>query len=185
VNKWFQSYLTNRTQFVEISQIDRSKYPQHRFQSSSRAISYGIPQGSILGPLLFLIYFNNLPLNIQGAKLILYADVMNVLIVERNEKALQTKLSLVMKHFENWFLKNDLFINTTKTAAVSFHLCLSKPPFKPRILLQNTEVKYMPEVTFLGMHITENLSWHAHISSLCHSVSKTLFIIKSVKSTLK
>jgi hypothetical protein len=48
VNKWFHSYLTNRTQFVEISQTDRSKYTQHRFQYSWRAISHVVPQGSIL-----------------------------------------------------------------------------------------------------------------------------------------
>jgi retron-type reverse transcriptase len=83
VNNWFQSYLTNRTQFVEISQTDRNKYTQHRFQSSLRATSNGIPQGSILEPLLFLIYINDLPLNIQGAKLILYADDTNVLSVEK------------------------------------------------------------------------------------------------------
>jgi len=90
--------------------------------------------------------------------LILYANDTNVLVIDTNEEALQTKLSLLMKQLENWFLKNGLFINTTKTAAMSFHLCCSKPPFKPRILLQNTEVKYMPEVTFLGMCIIENLS---------------------------
>ena len=53
-----------------------------------------------------------------------------------------------MKQLENWFLKNDLFINNTKTAAMSLRLCRSKPPFKQRILLRSTEVKYTPEVNF-------------------------------------
>jgi hypothetical protein len=106
------------------------------------------------------------------------------LVINRNEEALQTKLSLVMKQLENWFLKNNPYINTTKTAATSFHLHRSKPPYKPHILLQNTEVKYTPEVKVLGMCITENLSWHVHICSLYHSLSKIFFINKSVKSTL-
>jgi retron-type reverse transcriptase len=88
----------------------------------------GVPQGSILEPLLFLIYINGVPLNIQGAKLILYADDTNVLVSDKNEKALQTKLSLVMKQLEIWFLKNDLIINTTITVAMSFHLCHSSLP---------------------------------------------------------
>ena len=126
--------------------MDRSKHTQHRFQSSSRVMTHEVLQTSILGPLLFLIYINDLPLNIQGAKLILYADDTNGLVVDKNEEAVQTKLSLVIKQMEIWFLKNDLIINTTKTVAMSLHLCFSKP----------------------------------HICSLCHSLSKTFFIIKSV-----
>ena len=117
-------------------------------------IAHGEPQGSILGPVLFLVYINDLPFNIQEAKLVLYADDMSVLVVDKNEKALKARLSSVMKQLEVWFFKNDLIVNTTKTVAMSFHLCQSKPPYKPRILLQNTEIAHTSKVKLLGM-----LSW--------------------------
>ena len=67
-----------------ISQIDKNKQTQLRFQSSLKMIKYGVPHGPIPGPILFLIYINDLPLNIQGVKLILYADDTSILIVDRN-----------------------------------------------------------------------------------------------------
>ena len=125
--------LTNRTQFVEISHVDKKECLQYKFQFSLRMITHRVPQGSIFGSLLFLIYINDLPQYIQEAKLILYADDTNVLIADNSQEVLQTKLFLIMKLLETWFLNNDLIINITKTKAMSFHLCNSKPTYKPHI----------------------------------------------------
>ena len=79
---------------------------------------------------------------------------------------------------------NDLIVNTSKTVAMSFYLCPSNPPCKPRIVLFNTDITYKSEVKILGMYITDNLSWKVHIRTLCHSLSKVYFIIKSLKDVL-
>ena len=113
--------------------LDKRECFQYKFQFSLRMITHRVPQGSIFGSLLFLIYINDLPQYIQEAKLILYADDTNVLIADNSQEVLQTKLFLIMKQLETWFLKNDLIINITKTKAMSFHLCNSKPTYKPHI----------------------------------------------------
>jgi hypothetical protein len=131
-----------------------------------------VAQGSILGSLLFLVYINDVPLNIDEAKLVLYTDDTIILVVHNNEEILQAKIASVMKQLQLWFLKNDLTANTPKTAAMSFHLCQLKPSCKPCILLLNNEIDYKSKVKFLGMYTTENLSSRVHIRCVCHSLSK-------------
>jgi hypothetical protein len=96
---------------------------------------------------------------VQYLLLVIYADDENILVADNDKENLQAILSSVMKQLEAWFLYNDLIVNTTKTAAMSFHPCQSIPPYKPNILLQNTKIIYMSEVKFLGTYIAENLSW--------------------------
>jgi hypothetical protein len=96
---------------------------------------------------------------------------MTYILVVGKDEDLQTQIFSITKQLEVWFFNNDLIENTIKTDAMTFHLCQSKPPYKPCIVIQNTEIAYKTEVKFLGMYyITENLNWQTHIYQLCRSL---------------
>jgi len=72
-------------------------------------------------PLLFLLYINDLPLNIQDAKIVLFADDVNICIIDKNTDAIPERINRVMKQFETWFSNNSFIINTDKTKAMLLH----------------------------------------------------------------
>ena len=175
-NLWFKSYLSNRGQYIEVKYSDSCSNNVRMIRSSCKEIKLGVPQGSVLGPLLFLLYTNDLPLilnintNINDANLIMYADDINILIMDNDEYVLQRKIEKVIHDLEWWCNKNDLIINVKKTGIMSFHNRQVKVPIKPQVTLNGLPLEYVADQKFLGIHITETLNWNIHLQTVAYKL---------------
>ena len=98
---WLKSYLINREQFVSVNGSD----------SSTQTLKYGIPQGSILGPLLFIIYINDIPEIARFAKFILYADDANIIITANTIEEINNQLNELVQNLVKWVKCNGLALN--------------------------------------------------------------------------
>ena len=152
-NNWFKSYLSNRKQFVSINGYD----------SGLAEINCGVPQCSVLGPLLFLLYINDLNQAIKFCKAHHFADDTNVLYLGKSIKKLNKLVNFDLKNLVYWLSANKISLKIKKTKLVIFKSKRKqfdgeiKLKLSRKILFQTDSVKY------LGVKIDGNLSWKSRI----------------------
>ena len=171
---WFQSYLRNRKQFVHYN----------GFSSSISGVTCGVPQGSILGPLIFIIYVND---NMNSCKLlhfILFADDTNLIYSNSDFDMLINNVNQELCNLTNWFQSNRLSLNVKKTHYILFgskHVPLN---VNNNIYLNNNVIEKVSCTKFLGITVDEHLNWHNHISNLTSQLSRSIGILNRVRYIL-
>lgn len=172
VNNWFGSYLSNRQQFVEIS---------HK-RSTLMRISCGVPQGSILGPLLFILYVNDLVNATKDCNVIMFADDTNLFFSSKNLTDLEKTINRELQNICLWFNLNKLSLNVKKTNFILFGHSKRKKPMN--ICINDFKIDRTDKTKFLGVIINQTLTWSDHITVVTHKVNKSIGIISRLSKTL-
>ena len=174
--KVFESYLSNRKQYIDIKDN----------QSEKLMISTGVPQGSILGPLLFLIYVNDMHLATEKFYPIIYADdttLSATLNTFGNETTQTNKINNELNKILIWLKVNKLSLNISKTKAMIFHMP-QKLVNPPEIIAENIKIDYVDEFNFLVIYIDKHLSWKTHINYIANKLNKTNAVLNKLKNYL-
>ena len=145
--KWFDSYLTGRNQVVDVDGV----------HSNPRDVTCGVPQGSILGPLLFLVYVNDM-VSAVNCKLLLYADDSALMVSHRDTEVIQEQLCSELDAVNEWLIDNKLSLHLGKTESVLFgpKRKLAKQS-ELGITCGNTQITPKSEIKYLGLDIHQSL----------------------------
>ena len=158
---WFRSYLSGRSQRVVLSG-----------QASDYMNSFGsLPQGSILAPLLFLIFLNDIENDIQS-NISLFADDVSLLKNFKNYIDLEQTLNSDLNTLDNWALKWGMEFNPSKTEIMIFSN--NKIKSKPNITFKGINLKQVPSHKHLGIHLSEDMHWTVHTNNCTKKANKKL-----------
>ena len=169
-----ESYLSNRNQKCQIN----------GYLSSKKMIKCGIPQGSILGPLFFLLYINDLPQCLSKTEPRLFADDTNLTTSGDSIPHLETAVNSDLENLRKWLIANRLTLNVAKT---EFMLIGSKQMIKSisdlqlNVIIENKPVKRVIECKTLGVTLDQHLSWKSNTENICNKITSGISALRRLK----
>ena len=176
---WYKSYLSNRKMRVKCK-IDITGNVKY---SDTYNVDYGTPQGSCLGPLLFLIFCNDINLHLDFMNVIQFADDTTLYLSKKNLNYLQWCIEYDVRSIIDWFKANKLTLNLSKTICIVFN-----PPGRKKISVElefgDVKLKSSDVTKFLGVWIDSCLNWNEHLKQLMIKLKRNLGLLKNSKNFL-
>ena len=170
---WFKSYLEDRTQYTEVN------------STSSRIlqIKNGVPQGSALGPLLFLIYINDLHNVVPYSDIYHFTDVTNLLYSSKSLKDINKKVNFELKNIVHWLRlrANRISLNTSKTDLILFRSKRKQITKHLNFRISGQKIKIACKTKYLGLLLDENLNFKSHIDSLKTKLRRANCLLSKIR----
>ncbi len=171
-NNWFKSYLENRTQCVSINGCI----------STPNVIRSGVPQGSILGPLLFLLFMNDMPGNIMNSTVDMYADDTLIYVSNKDVNVIEKCLNEDLVSLGKWLDDNLMKVNVSKTKVMLLGTTSKTSKIdNVNVIMNNTKVEKVNCFKYLGVTIDANLKWNDHINNVYRKLCNSLGIMRRIK----
>lgn len=174
VHKLIRSFLSDREQITEIASLCYRTNHVKIHHSRPRSVKFGVPQGSVLGPLLFIIYINDLPKS-TNLNMTLFADDSTVLCSEQNMPALALKINNSLKSIIEWMEINNLQINYKKCAYLNFKQRNQDETCDLEIHHKGNTIEENKVSRFLGLHVDQGMTWKVHVDHVCSKLNQSAY----------
>ena len=172
---WFETFLKGRKQFTSVNGAC----------SKTSVIGCGVPQGSVLGPPLFLLYVNDIQNAFTSATPKLFADDINIFLFGKDLKGLFSTANTELASLSEWLLANKLTLSIGQDKDTKFTLFANKQPTNlPKLSFQGQEVPFTTTMKYLGVHLDNKLTFKEHITKICEKIKKYVGIFYHVRHLL-
>jgi hypothetical protein len=177
--KWFESYLIGRNQCVELTRLNGKN--MEKIKSQKIEVEAGVPQGSILGPLLFLLYVNHLPKELRQDRALLFADDTSLIFNNSSLDNLEMNAYIGVQSIVQFLNQRQLTINSKKCQYLQFKSKYNSIQDRAiNVFVEDNQLDQEEKVTFLGVLLDRQLTWHPYIEKICNKIASGVFVLRQL-----